>query len=205
MYEIERFLPCKEAIEFRSKFDSFEEAWQACPRGDWMLWLALRLYVDKRLSTLVKGRCAETIIHLMKDERSKNAVKAAILYGEGKVTDEELRYAAYAAADAADAAAYVASAAAYAANAASAAANAASAASAADAAAAAAAYTAAYATSTADASSAAAYATAYAAASAAADAARKENQMETANICRELLTDAVMEQIFKRKIISKER
>jgi len=104
-YEIEKFNPCKEAIGFRKEFKSFKDAWDACPRGDWMLWLASKLKVDKRLLTLTKGYCAKTVEHLMKDERSINAVDAAIAFGEGKISREELNAAAayaaaYAAADA---------------------------------------------------------------------------------------------------------
>jgi len=124
-YEIKKFDPCKSAIEFRKEFKSFEEAWDACPRGDWMLWLASKLKVDKRLLTLTKGYCAKTVEHLMKDERSKKAVQAAIDYGNNLIDEEELRGAAAAADAAAAAAAYAAyaaaAAAAYAADAADAA------------------------------------------------------------------------------------
>jgi hypothetical protein len=40
--------------------------------------------------TLTKGHCANTVRHLMKDKRSRDAVDAAIAYGEGKITREEL-------------------------------------------------------------------------------------------------------------------
>ena len=102
---------CGEAIRFSAKFKTPKEAWENCPRGDWMLWIAARLKVDTRLLTLAKGRCAETVIHLMKDQRSINAVKAAIAYGKGEINNEELRAAAnaaYAAYAAAAAAAYAA-------------------------------------------------------------------------------------------------
>ena len=47
--------------------------------------------------TLAKGHCANTVRHLMKDQRSIDAVDAAIAFGEGKITKEELlKYAAYA-------------------------------------------------------------------------------------------------------------
>ena len=44
--EIEKFNPCREALVFRSQYSSFKEAWEACPRGDWMLWIAQKLDVD---------------------------------------------------------------------------------------------------------------------------------------------------------------
>ena len=163
--KLEKTGACKEAIFYVRTQKNYEEAWNNCPRGDWMLWIAAKLQIDKRLLTLTKGKCAATVLRLMKDKRSKKAVKAAIDYGHGLIGDEELKNAAgaaYDAAAAADAAAYAAAdAAAYAA---------------ADAAA--------------DNVYAAAYAAAYASA-AATDAAREKNLQETADICRDLLTEAV--------------
>jgi len=177
---------CQEAMEWAGD-KSWQEIYNTCHRGDWLLWLFKRTNPDDlKLLTLAKGHCANTVRHLMKDERSIKAVDAAIAYGEGKISREELdaaasaAYAAYA--DAASAA-YADAAAAYdAAYAASAAAYAAyapyDAAAAAD--------DAAYAYSAAYAASAAA-AAAYAAAANAAYVAKKENQQLTADICRKYL------------------
>ena|SRR3990172_3159185 len=89
-YEISKYNPCPEAIIFRAKYDSFEEAWNACERGDWMLWLAQQIKVDLRVLTLAKGRCAELVIDLLKGERSRKAVLVAIAFGQGKATRKEL-------------------------------------------------------------------------------------------------------------------
>jgi hypothetical protein len=145
---------CSEAREWAEN-KSWEEIYNTCHRGDWLLWLFKKTNPDDlQLLTLAKGHCANTVRHLMKDERSIKAIDVAIAFGEGKATREELDNAAVDAA--ADAAAYAAAAAAAAADAA-----------AADAAA-----------------DAAAYATAYAAAYAATYAAKKHNQQLTADICR---------------------
>jgi len=183
---LQKLNACKDAIEWAGD-KSWQEIYNTCHRGDWLLWLFKRTNPDDlKLLTLAKGHCANTVRHLMKDERSIKAVDAAIAYGEGKISREELdaaasaAYAAYA--DAASAA-YADAAAAYdAAYAASAAAYAAyapyDAAAAAD--------DAAYAYSAAYAASAAA-AAAYAAAANAAYVAKKENQQLTADICRKYL------------------
>ena len=176
---------CSEAIQWQEGKD-LKEVINTCHRGDWLLWLAKRVDVEIRPLTLACGKCAETVIHLMKDDRSKEAVKAAISFGEGKISEEELNaaadaaYAAYAVAYAAYAAtastvAYVAVA--YAASYA--------------------AYAAAYAASAADATYAAANAAATAAnaATATASAAKEENQLKTANICREILGDLIIEKL----------
>ena len=144
---------CDEAADW-AQGKTWEEVYTTCHRGDWLLWLFAKTNPDNlRELTLAKGHCANTVRHLMKDERSIAAVDAAIAYGEGKITKEKLDTAAYAA-DAAAFAAYVAAAASYAV-------------------------------------SYAAYAAAYAAADAAfaadAYAANKENQQQTADICRKYL------------------
>jgi hypothetical protein len=157
---------CNEAKEWAEN-KSWEEIYNTCHRGDWLLWLFKKTNPnDLQLLTLAKGHCANTVRHLMTDERSIAGVDTAIAFGEGKATIEELSAAyAYAAAavienmsdiDTIVFAAYVA---------------------------AAGAYVAAYAAG-ADAG-AAAYA-AYAA-GADADAGKAENQQLTANICRKYL------------------
>jgi hypothetical protein len=104
---------CEESIEWLNERD-VEQMWNDCPCGDWMLWLLKKLNLNKRKFTLCKGKCAETVKHLMKDERSIKAVEVAIRYGYSEATEEELFAAAVCAAaayaDATDAAAYAAAA-----------------------------------------------------------------------------------------------
>ena len=87
-----------------AKDKTIEQAIDECHRGDWLLWLAKELNVEKRLMVGTAGHCANTVRDLMKDERSRNCVDVCIRYGNGEATDEELAKAAAAAA-AADAAA----------------------------------------------------------------------------------------------------
>jgi hypothetical protein len=167
---------CVEAIDWAGDM-TVQEAWDACPRGDWMLWFYSKQYPENiKELTLAKGHCANTVRHLMKDERSIAAIDAAIAFGECKTTQKELddaydhAYAAYVAAYAAYVAAVAASASAsYAADVAAAAAAAADVAAAA------------YASYVA---SAAIINVAYAAA---ASADKKQNQQQTADICRKYL------------------
>lgn len=95
---------CQEAVEWAEN-KPIEEIINTCHRGDWLLWLARKLDVDFQKLTLARGLCANTVRHLMKDERSIKAVDTAIAFGKGEVTQEELddasAYAsAYASADA---------------------------------------------------------------------------------------------------------
>ena len=203
---------CKPAVEW-SGDRTIEQIVGTCHRGDWLLWLAKKIDLPLNKLTLAKARCAKTVIHLMKDQRSIDAVNIAERFGLDECTLEELNDAAaaatyaaatYAATDAADAAAATAYAAAtYAATAYAATdatdATATYAATAADAAAAATAYAAdaAYAAATAYAAYAAYVVDAAATADAATDAAdaRIKNQKETADICREILGDLIINKV----------
>ena len=207
---LEKHEACEDGYLF-AKDLTLEKFLNSCKRGDWILWLFTKINPEslKELA-LAKGHCANTVRHLMIDERSKKAVDVAIKFGQGKASREEL----YEAASAAYAA-YAANASAYAANASAFAyadAYAATVAAAADAYAAASATYAANASSaaaayaanaSADAASAFAYASAsYASAAAstaaayavATVAAREQNQKQTADICREYLPIEIWDQ-----------
>ena len=119
--EIEKYNPCDEALEYRRKFKTFKEAWQKCEMGDWMLWISAKAGVDERKLFLAKGLCAQLSVPYMEDQRSVDAVNAAIAYGRGEIGYGELEKtnsaacaAAYDACDAAAAAYYAAAAADYA-------------------------------------------------------------------------------------------
>jgi hypothetical protein len=88
---------CNEAMVWAGE-RTIEQAVKDCHRGDWLLWLGQRLEIDHRKLTLAKGHCANTVRHLMKDQRSIQGVDAAIAYGEGKIGKKKLSAAAAAAA-----------------------------------------------------------------------------------------------------------
>lgn len=169
---------CEEAKAWAQGM-TIEQVVASVERGDWLLWLAKKIDIPKRPLTLAKARCAKTVIHLMKDERSINAVNLAEEYGlSDEVSEDDLRKAA---AYAVTYAPYFAAAAAYAA--------------------------AAYTAYTADAAAAAAYAANAAAAAAARrsrpaaaayaayDDALSKNQLHTAEICREVLGKMIIARV----------
>jgi hypothetical protein len=90
---------CKDAIDWVGD-KTIEQALADSQRGDWLLWLAKKLDLPLNKLTLAKARCAKTVIHLMKDQRSIDAVNEAEKFGLDECTIEELNTAA------ADAAAY---------------------------------------------------------------------------------------------------
>ena len=115
---------CTIAKEWASE-KSWQEVYNTCHRGDWLLWLYRKSKgYDFQKLTLAKGLCANTVRHLMKDERSMKAVDAAIAFGKGEISIDELADADARAVYAAGNAAHAAYAAAHAAHAAHAAADA---------------------------------------------------------------------------------
>ncbi len=117
---------CPEAVEWVVR-RGIKTAWRDCERGDWMLWLAGRLDIDRKLLVLAACDCAETALQYVPEgeDRPAKAIQTARNWCNGTASLQEVQVAAYAAyaADAADAAAYAANAsyAAYAADAADAA------------------------------------------------------------------------------------
>lgn len=93
---------CSDALKWLESQKELKSAWENCERGDWMLWLLNKTTnksdeLSLRRLTLVKARCAKIVIHLMNDERSRNAVLIAEQYGLGNAIRSELDAAAYAA------------------------------------------------------------------------------------------------------------
>jgi hypothetical protein len=109
---------CEPVVEWAGD-KPIEQVVAECHRGDWLLWLAKKCGVELQPLTLAKAHCANTVRHLITNERITRAIDVSIAFGEGKATREELDDAASVfgafAADATSAAAYAASVAAYAA------------------------------------------------------------------------------------------
>jgi hypothetical protein len=88
--------------------------WHDCPRGDWLLWLLIRIKCDD--STLRLLGCAmvqrtpladgRTVWDLLTDERDRNVVEVTERYARGEASDEGMRTARAAAVEAARAAAW---------------------------------------------------------------------------------------------------
>jgi hypothetical protein len=62
---------CQTAIDWAGD-KTIEQVVADCHRGDWLLWLAKKCGVELQPLTLAKGHCANTVRHLMSDERSVN-------------------------------------------------------------------------------------------------------------------------------------
>jgi hypothetical protein len=131
---LQNMYACDAALTWVADQPATEETWDACPRGDWLLWLLGKLEVERPRLVLAACECARLVlVHVPQGEgRPLRAIEMAEAWARGGVgapTLAEVRHAAaaayaaaaYAAADAAAYAADAAYAAAYAAAAAAAA------------------------------------------------------------------------------------
>ena len=89
--DIRQFNPCNDVLAYYESKASFEEAWHGCERGDWMLWLAAHLGIDSRKLARAAALCANTVRHLMKDARYEKAVDDVLAYADGEIDGEKLR------------------------------------------------------------------------------------------------------------------
>ncbi len=108
---------CSEAVEWVGR-RGIKTAWRDCKRGDWMLWLAGRLDIDRKLLVLAACDCAETALQYVPEGegRPAKAIQTARNWCNGTASIDDVRAARRAAAaSAAATAATAAYAAAYAA------------------------------------------------------------------------------------------
>ena len=107
---------CRDARDWAAPYATVEEAWAVCPRGDWMLWLAGKMGVDRKLIVLAACACARLALPHVRasDTRPVVVIETAERWarGEDGVTLADVRaaaaHAAASAFDATDAAAHTA-------------------------------------------------------------------------------------------------
>ena len=81
---LEQFATCKEAIDYCSSFSSPQKCWDACERGDWMLWLLGRLAGgleswSRRKLVLTACKCARLSLQFVPtgEQRPLRAIQMA--------------------------------------------------------------------------------------------------------------------------------
>ena len=91
---------CDEAMKWANG-KSWKKIFDTCYRGDWLLWLFYHTKTDSEndfaLLAIAKGHCANTVRHLMTDERSLAAVDAAMNYNGDRELLKDAADGAYAA------------------------------------------------------------------------------------------------------------
>ena len=111
---------CHEASEWAGGKD-LKTVWETCERGDWLLWLCVRMigkegWPSRQDVVLAACDCAEPALRYVRvgEDRPRKAIETARAWARGEATIEEVRETRRAASDAAARAASDAFAAAYA-------------------------------------------------------------------------------------------
>ncbi len=83
------------AVDWGRRYaDDLGHAWQECPRGDWLLWLAGILEADPRLVTLAACDCARFALSLLPDGKQEDHLRPVLdtaarwAQGEGSSVDD---------------------------------------------------------------------------------------------------------------------
>ena len=88
---LKKMRACDDAVKWADGKTMPKKAWEACERGDWLLWVAGRLGVDRKLVVLASVKCARLALkHWTKDESLKTNLAVIERWSKGKATDGEM-------------------------------------------------------------------------------------------------------------------
>jgi hypothetical protein len=95
-YHLRKLGAPEDALKWASSHDNPLEAWTACPRGDWLLCLAVKLGVEHRVVVQAACICARLALPFTRDERPVSAILLTERWvlGHDDVTVEDVKDAA---------------------------------------------------------------------------------------------------------------
>lgn len=90
---LEKHNPCIEVYTWASQESgSLYNTWRACPRGDWLLWMAAKLGIERKLVVAAACDCAETSLKCVPEgeDRPANAIRVARAWIAGDASIAEV-------------------------------------------------------------------------------------------------------------------
>lgn len=74
---------CEKAVRWAGNYGTLAEAWEACVRGDWMLWLAATLQIERTLLVKAACGCARLALPYTTDQRPLKVIVAVERWASG--------------------------------------------------------------------------------------------------------------------------
>jgi hypothetical protein len=90
LYKLDSRPPCAEAVEWAENYDTLQEAWDACPRGDWMVWLLDRILVDHKKIVQLSCMNARLSLPYITDPHVRYLIEVIEAWVEGKATAKDV-------------------------------------------------------------------------------------------------------------------
>src|ERR1700678_1155317 len=88
---------CSEAVQWAKEYKTFAEAWQACERGDWLLWLTAKMigkpgWPTHQQIVVAACDCAETALRFVPkgEDRPRVAIETTRKWARGGATLDEV-------------------------------------------------------------------------------------------------------------------
>ena len=89
--QLEDLSACQQAVAFAAGYDNLQDAWTACPRGDWLLWFAARRNVNRQTLVLAACACARLVLPYTKDRWVLACIETTEAWCRGEVSLEEVQ------------------------------------------------------------------------------------------------------------------
>jgi hypothetical protein len=80
---------CQAGIDWADD-KTIEQVIEQCQNGSWFIWLGKKFNIDLQALTLAKAMCVKTILNLIVDQKSIEALDVAEKFGLGEKSKEEL-------------------------------------------------------------------------------------------------------------------
>ncbi len=95
-HHLHRLSASRAALEWARTQDCPNDAWNSCPRGDWLLCLAAKLGVEHRVVVLAACACARLALPFTRDDRPLHAILVTehLVTGDKTVAVQDMRDAA---------------------------------------------------------------------------------------------------------------